>query len=170
MFPGHNWFPVNSNCWIYFILQFVFWLKGLVHWVVWGQDILSYSKRYIVPQFTYHSFVGYWPSHGWKAWTNGYTYCASPCCYAFTLPLWGTWLLICFVDNFFAYPKSVCVHGCPLNLPDVCDLEFPLSREALSLMNVHWQAFSDNFTGLELEDGGGRGTSGCLSFFVIFYF
>lgn len=23
-----------------------------------------------------------------------------------------------------------------------------------------WQAFSENFTGLELEDGGGRGTSG----------
>ena len=25
-----------------------------------------------------------------------------------------------------------------------------------------WQAFSENFTGLELEDGGGRGTSGTL--------
>jgi hypothetical protein len=27
-----------------------------------------------------------------------------------------------------------------------------------------WQAFSENFTGLELEDGGGRGTSGFLLF------
>jgi len=25
---------------------------------------------------------------------------------------------------------------------------------------IDWQAFSGNFTGLELEDGGGRGTSG----------
>jgi len=25
---------------------------------------------------------------------------------------------------------------------------------------IYWQAFSGNFTGLELEDGGGRGTSG----------
>ena len=82
-------------------------------------------------------------------------------------------VLDCFLillTIFFAYPKSVCMRSCPLNLPDVCDLEFPLSREALSLMDIHWQAFSDNFTGLELEDGGGRGTSGCLSFSVIFYF
>ncbi|KAK6118913.1 hypothetical protein DH2020_047366 [Rehmannia glutinosa] len=28
----------------------------------------------------------------------------------------------------------------------------------------HYGAFSENFTGLELEDGGGRGTSGCSSF------
>lgn len=27
-------------------------------------------------------------------------------------------------------------------------------------MSFYAQAFSDNFTGLELEDGGGRGTSG----------
>lgn len=35
---------------------------------------------------------------------------------------------------------------------------------------LYWQAFSENFTGLELEDGGGRGTSG-FSFscsFIIF--
>lgn len=29
------------------------------------------------------------------------------------------------------------------------------------------QAFSENFTGLELEDGGGRGTSGCHS--LVYY-
>lgn len=35
---------------------------------------------------------------------------------------------------------------------------------------VKWQAFSGNFTGLELEDGGGRGTSGFyfLSFSLLF--
>lgn len=34
-------------------------------------------------------------------------------------------------------------------------------------MNVSWQAFSENFTGLELEDGGGRGTSGFLLFLFL---
>ncbi len=30
----------------------------------------------------------------------------------------------------------------------------------------YWQAFSENFTGLELEDGGGRGTSGFVPPFL----
>lgn len=41
---------------------------------------------------------------------------------------------------------------------------------------VHWwlvchdQAFSENFTGLELEDGGGRGTSGIFFFQIQYYY
>jgi len=31
-----------------------------------------------------------------------------------------------------------------------------------------WQAFSGNFSGLELEDGGGRGTSGLYPLFEFY--
>lgn len=33
--------------------------------------------------------------------------------------------------------------------------------------NISFQAYSENFTGLELEDGGGRGTSGHFPCFSI---
>lgn len=36
-----------------------------------------------------------------------------------------------------------------------------------ALSNCCVQAFSENFTGLELEDGGGRGTSGYFSVYIL---
>lgn len=38
---------------------------------------------------------------------------------------------------------------------------------------LNFQAFAENFTGLELEDGGGRGTSGellCLPLYILHAF
>ena len=42
--------------------------------------------------------------------------------------------------------------------------EFEIIVSLSTVVMLFCQAFSENFTGLELEDGGGRGTSGTFNF------
>ncbi|GER37605.1 metalloendopeptidase / zinc ion binding protein [Striga asiatica] len=69
-------------------------------------------------------------SHGRKTWTDGNKSGSSSSYHALTISLWGE------------PSRSLCkLHFTPKNVKELL-------------------AFSENFTGLELEDGGGRGTSG----------